>query len=126
VKGLKGILRAAREGKDLAFTPDGPKGPRHVFKGGAVVAAQLTGLPIIPLSLGADKAWYLKSWDRFMIPKPFSRLTIRYGSPRFVPRDASEAVIKETTAELEEELKRYTLELNPAEAAIREEAGAKG
>jgi lysophospholipid acyltransferase (LPLAT)-like uncharacterized protein len=125
VKGLKGILRAAREGKDLAFTPDGPKGPRHVFKAGAVVAAQLTGLPIVPIGLGADRAWYLKSWDRFMIPKPFSRLTIHYGSPRWVPRDASESVIRETTADLENELRKLTLHLNPAEAAIREELGAE-
>ncbi len=47
VKGLKGVLRAAREGKDLGFTPDGPKGPRHEFKRGALVAAQLTGLPLV-------------------------------------------------------------------------------
>ncbi len=126
VKGLKGILRAAREGKDLAFTPDGPRGPRHKFKGGAVVAAQLTGLPIVPLGLGADRAWYLKSWDRFMIPKPLSHLKIRYGSPRWVPRDASEQIIEETIADLEEELKQFTLDLNPAEAAIREEMNVQG
>lgn len=121
VKGLKGILRAARTGKDLAFTPDGPKGPRHEFKWGALVAAQLSGLPLITIGVGADRAWYLRSWDRCMIPKPFSHLRLKYGAPRWVPRDASEDDLKGIAGELEEELKAFTLELNPAEASIREE-----
>jgi lysophospholipid acyltransferase (LPLAT)-like uncharacterized protein len=125
-KGLKGILRAAREGKELGFTPDGPKGPRHEFKWGALVAAQLTGLPLVPIGVGVDRAWYLKSWDRFMSPKPFASLRIRYGAPRWVPRDASEATLKEIALELEEELRAFALELNPAEAQIREELHAQG
>ncbi len=56
-----------------------------------------------------------------MIPKPFSTLKIRYGAPRCVPRDASGEALEEIARELEEELKRFTLELNPAEAGIREE-----
>ena len=120
-KGLKRILRSAREGRDLAFTPDGPKGPRHVFKWGALVAAQISGLPVIPLAVGADRAWYLKSWDRFMIPKPFSSLRIRYAPPRWVPRDATEEDLRALARELEEELKAMTLDLNPAEAGIRAE-----
>jgi lysophospholipid acyltransferase (LPLAT)-like uncharacterized protein len=125
VKGLKGILRAVREGKDLAFTPDGPRGPRHVFKWGALTAAQISGAPVIPVSVGADRAWYLKSWDRFMIPKPLSSVRIRYGAPRWVPRQATEAEVKSIAQSLEEELKRFTLELNPAEAQIRKELHAQ-
>jgi lysophospholipid acyltransferase (LPLAT)-like uncharacterized protein len=125
VKGLKGILRAAREGRDLGFTPDGPKGPRQVFKWGALVAAQLTGLPVIPISLGADRAWQFKSWDRFMIPKPFSSLRIRYGAPRWVPRDAGKEALKMAALEMEEEMRRFTLELDPQEARIREELNAE-
>lgn len=125
VKGLKGILRAARSGKDMAFTPDGPKGPRHEFKRGAVIAAQLTGLPIIPLAVGADRAWYVDSWDRFMIPKPFSSLRIRYGAPRWVPRNASEEEMDALAREIQDELKEFTLDLNPAEARIREELDAR-
>jgi hypothetical protein len=125
VKGLKGILRSAREGRDLAFTPDGPKGPRHVFKWGALVAAQLSGLPIIPLAVGANRAWHLGSWDRFMIPKPFSSMRIRYASPRWVSRDATEDDLKALAKELEEELRAMTLELDPAEARIREELGER-
>jgi lysophospholipid acyltransferase (LPLAT)-like uncharacterized protein len=121
VKGLKGILRAAKAGKVLAFTPDGPRGPRHEFKWGALVAAQLSGLPVIPITVGTDRGWYLKSWDRFLIPKPLSTLRIRYGPPRWVPRNADEETLRGIAGELEEELKRFTLELNPAEARIREE-----
>jgi lysophospholipid acyltransferase (LPLAT)-like uncharacterized protein len=126
VKGLKAILRAAREDRDLGFTPDGPKGPRHAFKRGALLAAQITGLPLITVAVGADRAWYLKSWDRFMIPKPFSALRIRYGEPRWVPRDASEEVLSAVAQELEGRLREHTLELNPAEALIREELHARG
>lgn len=126
VKGLKAILRAAREDRDLAFTPDGPRGPRHSFKWGALVASQLTSLPLITVAVGADRAWYLKSWDRFMIPKPFSSLRIRYGEPRWLPREAPEEVLAGVARELEDRLKQDTLELNPAEAAIREELNARG
>ncbi len=125
VKGLKGILRAIRRGDDLAFTPDGPKGPRQVFKWGALMAAQLSGAPVVPLAVGADRAWYLNSWDRFMIPKPLSGLRIRYGSPRWVPREASEEELKGIALDIEEEMKRFTLELNPAEARIRKDLHAQ-
>ena len=125
VKGLKGILRAGRAGKDLAFTPDGPKGPRHEFKWGGLVAAQLTGHALVTIGVGADRAWYLKSWDRFMIPKPFCRLRVRYGAPRRVPREATEEDLKALAHELEEELKQFTLELNPAETGIRAELDAR-
>jgi len=125
VKGLKGILRAIRGGKDLAFTPDGPRGPRHVFKWGALTAAQISGAPVVPVALGANRAWYLKSWDRFMIPKPFSSLRIRYGPPRWVPREAEEEDLKALARELERELREFTLELNPAEARIRKELHAQ-
>jgi len=121
VKGLKGIVRAARQGKDLGFTPDGPRGPRHEFKWGALVAAQITGLPIIPICVGANRAWYLKSWDRFMVPKPFATIRIRYLPPRWVPRDASEESMRTLAGALEEEMKQAALELNPEEASIREE-----
>jgi lysophospholipid acyltransferase (LPLAT)-like uncharacterized protein len=126
VKGLRGILRAARAGNDLGFTPDGPRGPRHEFKWGALVAAQISGLPVVPIGVGVDRAWYLKSWDRFMIPKPFSTLRIRYGPPRYVPRDADEEALKRVAKDLEDELKQFTLELNPAESRIREELHGEG
>lgn len=89
-KGLRGLVRAAREGRDLAITPDGPRGPAHVFKPGALVAAQLTGLPIVPIGVGASAAWRFRSWDGFMVPKPLSKIRLVYGEPVVVPRGLSE------------------------------------
>jgi hypothetical protein len=87
--GLRGLVRAARAGSDLAITPDGPRGPRGELKPGALLAAQLTGCPVIPLALAASAAWRLSSWDGFLVPKPFATVRIEYLPPRFVGRDAS-------------------------------------
>ncbi len=83
---LRAIIRSARDGSNLAFTPDGPKGPPRVAKDGAIYAAQVTGLPIVPMAV-AGKKKLLHSWDRTMIPLPFSKLTYVYGAPMIVPRD---------------------------------------
>lgn len=88
-RGLRELVRAGRAGKDLAVTPDGPRGPRHEVKAGALAAAQMTGLPLLPLAVRVSSAWRLESWDRFLIPKPFAKVRIEYLAPRFVPRDAS-------------------------------------
>jgi hypothetical protein len=92
-RGLRELVRAAREGHDLAVTPDGPRGPAHVFKPGALVAAQLTGLPVIPVAAAASSAWTFESWDRFLVPRPLSRIRIVYGEPVHVPRDADDEAI---------------------------------
>jgi lysophospholipid acyltransferase (LPLAT)-like uncharacterized protein len=88
-RGLKGLIRAARDGRDLALTPDGPKGPPGAFKPGALVAAQVTGLPVIPLGVQSSSGWRFRSWDGFLVPKPFSTVTIEYLAPRLVPRDST-------------------------------------
>ena len=91
IKGLKALIRAAQEGHSLALTPDGPRGPARVFKPGALMAARVTGLPLIPIAAAASAAWHFGSWDRFMVPRPFSTVRIRYGRPHWVERRASEA-----------------------------------
>lgn len=90
IRGLKSLIRAAREGHDLALTPDGPQGPRHRFKAGALVAAQVTGAPLVPVAAGASAAWHFDSWDRFMVPRPLSRVLIEYGEPVFVARESTQ------------------------------------
>ncbi len=108
VRGLRQLIRAAREGHDLALTPDGPRGPRHRFKEGALLAAQMTGLPVIPVAAGADSTWHFDSWDRFLVPRPFSRVRIAYGEPRWVPREAGPGDRLRRARELERELLRLT------------------
>lgn len=85
---LRELVKDARAGKSLAVTPDGPRGPRQKLKPGVLTAAQLSGLPIIPISGAATRAWWIEGWDRFLIPKPFSTMYVRYGEPIYVPRAA--------------------------------------
>lgn len=80
-RALLGAVRELQAGHAVAFTPDGPRGPRRELKPGVVVAAQRGGAPIVPIHAEADRAWRLHSWDRFMIPRPFARVWISYGSP---------------------------------------------
>jgi len=104
VRGLRALVRAARAGRDLALTPDGPRGPRGEFKPGALAAARMTGLPIIPLAVAASPAWRLGSWDGFMIPKPFAEVRIEYLPPRLVGRDAHREELEALAGALGEEL----------------------
>jgi lysophospholipid acyltransferase (LPLAT)-like uncharacterized protein len=80
-RALISISRELEAGKEVAITPDGPKGPSQKFAPGALVAAQRSDSFIVPIGVTADRAWRLRSWDRFMIPKPFARVTIAYGDP---------------------------------------------
>ncbi|HEY3133359.1 MAG TPA: lysophospholipid acyltransferase family protein [Gemmatimonadaceae bacterium] len=93
-RALISIGRELQAGQEVAITPDGPRGPRHKFAPGTLVAAQRAGSYIVPTVVVADRAWHLNSWDRFMIPKPFARVTIAYGTPTKVmaqtPRAAAE------------------------------------
>ena len=87
--GLHALLRQARSGMDIAFTPDGPRGPALEVQPGVLMAAKATGWPIVPVALGASRAWRLRSWDRMLVPKPGARLQVCYGEPLSVPREAS-------------------------------------
>lgn len=85
--GVRALLETAQrveEGITVGFTPDGPRGPRHVFAPGALIIAQRTGRPIVALGATASRAWRLRSWDRHLVPKPFATVTIRYSEPQFV------------------------------------------
>jgi lysophospholipid acyltransferase (LPLAT)-like uncharacterized protein len=93
-RALIGLMRAIESGRDGAVTPDGPRGPAHVFAPGAAIASQRTGAPLLPVRASASWAWRLKSWDRFLVPKPFARVRVVYGPLTQVdapsPREAAE------------------------------------
>jgi lysophospholipid acyltransferase (LPLAT)-like uncharacterized protein len=78
-RALLGAVRQLQAGRSVAFTPDGPRGPRRELKPGVVAAAQRGGGLIVPVHAEADRAWRLHSWDRFMIPKPLARVRVTYG-----------------------------------------------
>lgn len=98
----------AERGLNIAFTPDGPRGPCYVVQEGAIALAQVTGLPVIPVSYYLGWKIRLKSWDRFQIPLPFSRWHTIWGRPIRVPRSASEAERESLRLELEKEMKAIT------------------
>lgn len=101
---LKKMIRLIREGKDLAFTPDGPRGPLHHVHEGVLLAAKMTGAPIVPLTFDAQRKRELNSWDRLIVPKLFSRLNFIYGEPVWVPRNANEQQLKDLGETLQERL----------------------
>jgi lysophospholipid acyltransferase (LPLAT)-like uncharacterized protein len=92
-RALLGMSRTVQRGGDVAFTPDGPRGPARKFAPGALIVAQRTGAPVITLAVSPSRCWRLKSWDGFMIPKPFARVRIAYGDPAYLdlpsPREAA-------------------------------------
>jgi lysophospholipid acyltransferase (LPLAT)-like uncharacterized protein len=94
-RALISLVRVLQAGKEVAITPDGPRGPARKFAPGALVAAQRSDSFILPVVAHADRAWRLRSWDRFMIPKPFARVTIAYGAPSKVAADTPRAAANE-------------------------------
>jgi lysophospholipid acyltransferase (LPLAT)-like uncharacterized protein len=84
--GLRDLLRKARQGYDLAFTPDGPRGPLGVVQEGVILAAAATGFPVQPVAIAASRGKRLRSWDRFLVPLPFAAVHLVYGEPLSVPR----------------------------------------
>jgi lysophospholipid acyltransferase (LPLAT)-like uncharacterized protein len=90
-RALVGLVRELRAGHDVAVTPDGPRGPAGHFAPGALVAAQRAGATIVSVGIAATRAWRLRSWDGFMIPKPFARVTVAYGSASVQSGTAREA-----------------------------------
>jgi lysophospholipid acyltransferase (LPLAT)-like uncharacterized protein len=97
VKALQLLLANLREGGCVGLTPDGPRGPRHSLNLGPAWLARESGLQILTVGTACDRAWRLKSWDRFTIPKPRARLVISYGEPIHVAKGANEADLEAAT-----------------------------
>lgn len=74
-----------KRGYSIVSTPDGPGGPQYEIKTGVMLMARVGGVPIVPVACAADRAWYLNRWDRFMIPKPFSKVVLGVGDPYVIP-----------------------------------------
>lgn len=89
-----------KQGISPLITPDGPRGPVHEAKPGAVMLAQLTGKPMLPVSIVASRTWTLSTWDRFEIPWPFARVAIAYGEPLKMPRTFAADGLAERQREL--------------------------
>jgi lysophospholipid acyltransferase (LPLAT)-like uncharacterized protein len=109
IEAVRRLLRASRAGH-LGVTSDGPRGPRRRLKPGVIYLAARTGLPIVPMGFGLDRPWRLRSWDRFAIPRPWSRAAVVPGLPIWVPDLALD------------ELEPYRQRVEAAVAAVTEMA----
>jgi lysophospholipid acyltransferase (LPLAT)-like uncharacterized protein len=98
------MARLVRAGCPAAFTIDGPKGPRHEAKMGAVLLGKKTGRPVLPFTVNAERFWEVPSWDRFQIPKPFTRAVVRIAPPIRVPADADDESLNARRDELQRAL----------------------
>jgi lysophospholipid acyltransferase (LPLAT)-like uncharacterized protein len=92
-----------RDAVSPAITPDGPRGPPWKFKPGAVLLAQLSQRPIIPMAYAASRAWKIK-WDKFVIPQPLARIAIAVGEPVYVPKGLDAAGLERHQADMESRL----------------------
>ena len=97
-----------KQGISPVSTSDGPQGPIHVFKLGDILLAQFTQAPLFPLAYAAEKAWMLGSWDKFLIPKPFSRIIIAIGEPVYVPKGVIAEDLEPVRMQMEDTLKQLT------------------
>ena len=103
VPSLRELQRELEAGEFVAFTIDGPRGPRYVAKPGPLHLARVTGAPIFAFYVAPERAWILKTWDAFMIPRPFSRVHCWVRSPmRVSAGEDHETSLARMQAELEE------------------------
>jgi len=104
VRALVEAIRQMRRGLPMAFTVDGPRGPRYDVKAGSLALAKKTGNPALPFSVECSRFWRVNSWDQLQIPRPFTRARFVYAAPIYVPADADDPVIEAKRAELQNSL----------------------
>lgn len=106
VRALLGMHTVIEDGGVAAFTIDGPRGPRYVAKPGPVLLARNTGASVMAFYVAVSDGWTLNSWDKFIIPKPFTRAHIRWSRPIVVPREATSESLKSYHDEMQAALER--------------------
>jgi len=113
VRALLGMRKVIEQGWTVAFTIDGPRGPRYIAKPGPVVLARATAAPMVAFHIALEDPWVLNTWDKSMIPKPFSRALLRVSRKIVVPEHSGDS-----------ERDRYHAELQAALDRVREYAEA--
>jgi lysophospholipid acyltransferase (LPLAT)-like uncharacterized protein len=108
VGALLGMMGELEQGSAVALTIDGPRGPKYVAKPGPARLAKVSGMPMRTFYVALSDAWVLKTWDEFMIPKPFSRALVRVSRKTMVPADANETQMADYHAQLQAALDRVT------------------
>jgi len=109
-RALAEMAREIREGRDAAFTIDGPRGPRYIAKQGPVLLAMKTGAAIFCFHISMQRKIQLKSWDEFQIPLPFTRALVLKAEPIWVPENASEPELRALHQQMQETLDKLRIE----------------
>lgn len=107
---LRDMQQMMKRGYSIVTTADGPNGPKYEFKAGAVLMARIGDVPMVPIACAAERAWYLKRWDNFMIPKPFSRVVLAIGEPVKVPKTTPVNEIEPYRMQMQEAINRLMVE----------------
>lgn len=108
ISSVREMLGELKQGTDLAITPDGPKGPRYHMKEGIIEIARITGKPIMPVTYSASKKKLFDSWDRFLLPYPFSKIIFIWGEPIYITKDVGAGALEAKRLEVEATLTSLT------------------
>lgn len=108
-EGLRGLKRVIDSGRPAIFTADGPRGPIYQTKMGPIKLAQVTGAPVGAFHFQPERAWVVNSWDRFLVPKPFTRIVVSWAQWTRVPADLPESEMEPKRQELNAALERARL-----------------
>ena len=110
VEALKALRSLTRMGYRVGHIVDGPQGPFGVVKPGLITLAQFSGAPILPVIISAQRRWVFNSWDRFMVPKPFSKIFVRFAQPIIVPRRLDADAFEALRQDVEKLIKELTIQ----------------
>ncbi len=110
VRATVGLIKALKQGRSVTLMPDGPKGPRHELKRGVISLAQKTGAPLILHSFATNKPIFLRSWDRFLIWKPFSRCAVFFSEPIYLKPTRDPQELESIRREIEDRMIRLEQE----------------
>lgn len=108
---LRAIMRALKDGDCVAITPDGPRGPRMRVSPGTIHTARIAGVPLLPVAICASRRHLVNSWDRMVVPLPFSNFAVSVGEPIEIPRDADEETVEAARLRLENQMNDMTRQL---------------
>ena len=109
-RAMREMIKLLEGGQDIAITPDGPRGPRYVMGPGAIALASETGAPIIPFHATYSRCIRMKTWDGFIVPLPFSEITITLDEPWYIPTGLNPAEFEQYRAKLESHLKNNAVD----------------
>lgn len=110
VKAAIASIDVLQKGATMAFTPDGPRGPSGIVQGGIMLMAKKSGAWLVPVGVSANRRWSVKTWDRYLVPKPFAKCVMVFGEARRLEPTASEEQVETVRQWLESELTRLESE----------------